>query len=55
MGFYGLLAPETSYIRGYDLGDKKYNGILGETALRTFSFRLNKLPFILNTRTCHII
>ena len=29
-GFYGVLAPETGYTRGYDLGVKTHKDIFGE-------------------------
>ena len=36
LGFYGVLAPETSYTRGYYLGVIKHEDKFGETALITF-------------------
>ena len=38
LGFYGELAPETGYTRGYCLDVKKHKNIFGGTAFITFFF-----------------
>ena len=38
LGFYGVLAPEAGYTRGYYLDVKEHKDIFGENALITFVF-----------------